>query len=440
MKKARVQEVASPVDDGGAYRRVIPLECGEPHTARHSSPMQRRRLLLVCSHVVQYSSPVFQKLAQDGRLELLVAYCSLQGAQPGVDPGFGVEVSWDTALLEGYPWVHVPNRAARPGIGHFFGLFNPGLWKLIRDGGYDAIYVSGYFYASAWIAIWAAKWYDAGLIFTTDAYSLRSFKIRSSLKLWFKKHLIRRIFGLGKAFLGTSSGSIEYLKSLGLPENRLVLYPYAVDNAWWTGQAAAVYRNEVRTRWGIPPEVPVILFCAKLQPWKRPLDVLEAFAAANGADAYLVYAGDGPLRGELEARARKLGVAERVRMLGFVNQSQLPAVYCASDLLVLPSEYEPFGLVVNEAMLCGCPVAVSEYVGARFDLVREGENGFVFACGDINALSNIFRSYLPNRSVRGRMGEAARFRMETWSPLECVEGVVRAVELAVEKRQIEYPR
>jgi glycosyltransferase involved in cell wall biosynthesis len=434
MKKTRLRELESAESYGGATRQVIPAEQHEQHKAGHSLPVQRRRLLLVCSHVVQYSSPVFQKLAQDGRLEFLVAYCSMQGAQPGVDPGFGVKVSWDTPLLEGYPWVHVPNRAARPGIGHFLGLFNPGLWKLIREGEFDAIYVSGYFYASAWIAIWAAKRYGVSLIFTTDAYSLRSLKIRSSWKLWFKKYLIRRIFGLGQAFLGTSSGSIEYLKSLGLPENRLVLYPYAVDNLWWTGRAAAVDRNEVRTRWGIPPETPVILFCAKLQPWKRPLDVLEAFAAANGPGAHLVYAGDGPLREALEARARKLGVSERVHMLGFVNQSQLPAVYCSSDLLVLPSEYDAFGLVVNEAMLCGCPVAVSEYVGARSDLVREGENGFVFPCGDINALAGIFRAYLPNSSVRSRMGEAARRRMETWSPLECVEGMVGAVELATGRR------
>src|SRR6266853_5929009 len=67
---------------------------------------QARRLLVVASHVVQYSSPIFQKLAQDPRLEIVVAYCSMQGAQTGVDPGFGVQVSWDTPLLEGYPWVY----------------------------------------------------------------------------------------------------------------------------------------------------------------------------------------------------------------------------------------------------------------------------------------------------------------------------------------------
>src|SRR6267143_370698 len=256
----------------------------------------RRRLLVVASHVVQYSSPIFQKLAQDPRLEILVAYCSMQGAEARVDPEFGVEVAWDTPLFEGYPWVHVPNLAPRPGVGRFFGLFNPGLWGLIRGGKFDAIFVSGYFYASAWLAIMAAKRHGVGLIFSTDAYSLRSLKIRSAWSLWLKKFLVRGIFGLGKVVLGSSTGSVEYLKSLGIPEGRIVLAPYTVDNAWWTARAAAVDRDEVRARWGVPPACRVVLFCGRLWPWKRPLDGLEAFAKANVNDAYLVYAGDGPLR------------------------------------------------------------------------------------------------------------------------------------------------
>ena len=137
-----------------------------------------------------------------------------------------------------------------------------------------------------------------------------------------------------------------------------------------------------------------MLFCAKLQPWKGPLDVLEAFARANVPNSYLVFAGDGPLRTSIEQRACELGVSERVRILGFVNQSQLPSVYCAADLLVLPSLYEPFGFVVNEAMLCGCPAAVSDRVGAKYDLVRQGETGYVFPAGDVDALAAILRDVL----------------------------------------------
>jgi glycosyltransferase involved in cell wall biosynthesis len=408
----------------------------EANAGTHSGPVIGRRLLIVCSHVVQYNSPIFRRMSQDPRLHIRVAYCSMQGAEAGFDPEFGLEVAWDTPVLEGYPWIHVPNRSPFPGLGRLFGLFNPGLWKLIRDSKLDAVLVSGYFYASAWIAIMAAKWYGVGLILNTDAYGLRSLKSRSVWKLWPKRLIVRGILSLGQAILGMSSGGVEYLKSLGLPEKRVILAPNVVDNEWWSVRASAIDRNEVRARWGIPLEAPVVLFCAKLQPWKRPLDVLEALARAGAVNAYVVYAGDGPLRKSLEDRARALGISKRVCLLGFVNQSYLPAVYCASDLLVLPSEYDAFGLVVNEAMLCGLPVVISDRVGAKFDLVRSGENGYIFPAGDVAALADILSEILPSPEKRAQMGVAARRRMESWSPREHVEALVKAVGIAVKSEHL----
>jgi glycosyltransferase involved in cell wall biosynthesis len=128
-----------------------------------------------------------------------------------------------------------------------------------------------------------------------------------------------------------------------------------------------------------------------------------------------------------------MGLSDRVLFLGFLNQSQLASVYCAADLFVLPSLFEPFGLVVNEAMLCGLPVAVSDRVGARFDLVRPDENGYVFRAGDVEALATILRDILPDPEKRARMGAAARLRMETWSPREYAESIARAVQLAKKK-------
>src|SRR5712692_5392354 len=395
----------------------------------------RRRLLVVASHVVQYSSPIFRKLAQDPRLEILVAYCSMQGAQAGVDPGFGVEVSWDTPLLEGYPWVQVPNRAPHPGMGRFFGLFNPGLWKLVRQGKLDALLVSGYFYASAWIAILAARCHGVPVLFTTDGHNLRTWATQSRWRQRFKKFLVRRILALGEIILAGSSGTVEYVQSLGLARERIVLVRNVVDNAWWTERAAEVDRDAVRESWWIPASATVVLFCAKLQPWKGPQDLLEAFARARVENSYLVFAGDGPLRNLLEQRTRALGVSERVRIFGFLNQSQLPSVYCASDLLVLPSLYEPFGLVVNEAMLCGCPVAVSDRVGAKYDLVRQGETGLVFPFGDIDLLAAILRNTLRDRARLQELSAAARQRIQSWSPSQNIEALVMAVERAVAFRR-----
>ncbi|MGA7796311.1 MAG: glycosyltransferase family 4 protein, partial [Candidatus Acidiferrales bacterium] len=347
---------------------------------------------------------------------------------------FGVEVAWDTSVLEGYPWVHLPNRSPVPGLGRFFGLFNPGVWGLIRKSDFDAVILPGYFYFTAWIAIAAAKWNGTPILFITDSHSLRSWRTQSPWKLRFKKWLVRRIFSLASAILVSSSGGVEYLKSLGFSSDHIFLVPTAVDNDWWTERAAKVDRSEARSAWKIPASGTVALFCAKLQRWKGPMDLLEAFARANVPNSYLVFAGDGPERSTLERRARESGLLDRVRFLGFLNQSQLPSAYCAADLFVLPSLFEPFGLVVNEAMLCGLPVVVSDRVGAKFDLVRPDENGYVFPAGDVEALAAILRQILPDWEKRARMGAAARRRMETWSPREYADSVVRAVKLVAKDR------
>jgi glycosyltransferase involved in cell wall biosynthesis len=406
-----------------------PLPSGSDASLAEGSDRSCKRLLIVSPHVVQYSSPLYREIIQRTPLKLLVAYCSMQGAESGVDPGFGVKVSWDTPVLDGYPWTNVPNRALQPNLDHFFGLFNPGLWTLIRDGHFDAVLICGYYFASAWIALAAAKCHGTPVLFVSDSHSLQSWRAQSVWKLRIKKILLQWIFSPVDAVVVSSSGGIEYLKSLGFPGECVVLAPTAVDNNWWTEQASKVDRNAARSTWKIPADGKVALFCGKLQRWKGPTDLLEAFSLANVPNSYLAFAGDGPERTNLERRAEELGIADRVRFLGFLNQSQLPSAYRAADLFVLPSLFEPFGLVVNEAMLCGLPVAVSDRVGARFDLVRPGENGYVFPAGDIDALAAILREILPDPEKRARMGAAARERMETWSPREYADSLVCAVNL-----------
>ena len=394
----------------------------------------RRRVLLVCTHPVQYFAPILQRMARHPKLDIQVAYCSLQGAESGIDPGFGVAVAWDVPLLHGYPWRLVPNRSWQARLGRFWGLFNPGLWDLVRSGGQEAvILLTGYRYASFWIALIAAKFHRKALLFGTDASELRPRDGRR-WKSVAKRLFWPVLFRLADVVIVPSSRGVELMLSLGLPANRVLLTPYVVDNDWWAEQAARVERNKVRRAWRIPEDALVVLFCAKLQSWKRPLDLLRAFAAADVPGAHLVFAGEGPLRAELQAEARSSGLNGRVRFLGFANQTQLPGVYRASDLMVLPSEYEPFGVVVNEAMLCGCPVVASDRVGAGYDLITSGQNGFIFPFGDIRSLTTILKESLSAPARLRTLGQAARARMQSWSPADNVNAVAEAVESAIGRR------
>jgi glycosyltransferase involved in cell wall biosynthesis len=229
-----------------------------------------------------------------------------------------------------------------------------------------------------------------------------------------------------------SSGARELMRGLGIPKDRITLTPYSVDNNWWTLRFSRVDREAVRTSWVAADDF-VILFCAKLQPWKRPFDLLRAFAKLNRANALLVFAGDGPLRPQIESEASALGIAARVRFLGFVNQSQLPEVYTAADLMVLPSAYEPFAVVVNEAMCCGCPVIASNQVGAAADLIAPVHPEFIFHCGDVDGLAAILSRAVADRATLREVSARGIVRMRSWSPEHNVAATIEAIECAVSR-------
>ncbi|NEO28805.1 MAG: glycosyltransferase family 4 protein, partial [Kamptonema sp. SIO4C4] len=296
-------------------------------------------------------------------------------------------------------------------LGHFWGLVNPQLLALVGE--FDGVIAyTGYTYASFWLAALAAKLRGKGFIFSTDTSSLAS-RDRASWKSWLKPALLPYIYRLADAILVSTRYGKQVVEGLGIPEQRVVITPFVADNEWWLQEAAMVNPVQVRRDWGIPEDAVVIVFCAKLQPWKRPQDILEAFAAVNLPHAYLLYVGEGAMRSQLTETAQQLQVQDRVKFLGFLNQTQLPAVYRAADLLCLCSEYEPFGVVVNEAMLCQCAVIVSDKVGAR-ELVEPEKTGFIYPCSDVGTLSSILQEILPQKAKLVKMGKAAQNRMESW--------------------------
>src|SRR6516162_9497494 len=103
--------------------------------------------------------------------------------------------------------------------------------------------------------------------------------------------------------------------------------------------------------------------------------------------------GSGEMEMDLRALAQHLGPSN-IHFAGFVNQAALPRVYAACDVFVLPSESEPWGLAVNEAMCAGLTIVASSEIGCVPDLVHEGQNGRTFPAGNVEDLTDALRPLL----------------------------------------------
>jgi glycosyltransferase involved in cell wall biosynthesis len=172
---------------------------------------------------------------------------------------------------------------------------------------------------------------------------------------------------------------------------------------------------------GMEPEILLVLFAAKLQPRKRPMDVVMAMDRLD-RPANLVMIGDGPLRPAMESLALR---RPWMRTLGFVNQKEIGEWYGAADLFVLPSEHEPWGLAVNEAMAAGAVPVVSDAVGCGPDLVTS-EVGWVYPTGDIGALASAIAEGSQVGDLTERRAAARRRSMEYG-----IAATARGVETAV---------
>jgi len=163
--------------------------------------------------------------------------------------------------------------------------------------------------------------------------------------------------------------------------------PYAVDTDYFREQADIwrARRAEIRAEKGWTQDY-VLLYVGRLVRKKR-VDVLIATMQKlerTRKDIRLLIVGDGVEYTPLAEQARGLG---NVHFLGFRDLPDLPQYYAIADAFVLPSEIEPWGIVVAEALACGLPVIATRKVGAAWDLIQDGKNGYVVPENDAAALA-----------------------------------------------------
>lgn len=396
------------------------------------------RLAYIVTHPIQYQAPLLRYLAQSNEIDLEVFFLSDFSLHAHYEQAFNHTFKWDVALTDGYAWEVLPRL--------FLGASRPlrpwwpvgSLRRRLREGRFDAVWVHGWGHVALCQAVREAA--ALGLPVLLRGESLPDFQSSRALRRKFRDAFCHRLFERVAGFLCIGAHNRDFYTQFGVEKDRLFSMPYAVDNAFFQARCAEArpQRESLRQSLGLRSGRPVILFAAKFTTVKAPGELLSAFAcvynrfAADSAP-YLLFVGDGPLRDTLEEQARPLGDA--VRFPGFRNQSELPAFYDLCDVFALPSRFEPWGLVVNEAMNAGRPVIVSDRVGAAPDLVENGVNGFVYPSGDVDELASRLRGILESSALRVKMGERGLERITSWDFEADRRGLVDALSTVCRKQR-----
>ncbi len=389
------------------------------------------RVACLVSHPIQYQAPLFRYIAARPGIELTVFFLSDLSVRAYRDSGFGVEVKWDVPLLDGYRHEFLPRVGSWSGLS-FWRPWTFGLRARLRRGRFDALWVHGYAHRGCLAGIAAAKSLNIPVMLRGESNLLS--ETDDALKLGVKRIAMPALLRTCDAVLAIGRLNREYYLHYGVEPGRIFPMPYAVDNEFFrtAAERARPHRERLRAELGLQPRRPVILFASKMQPHKRAADLLEAYARLSST-AYLVFTGDGEERAKLERRAHELKL-DSIRFIGFRNQSELPSLYDLCDVFVLPSEHEPWGLVVNEAMNAGKPVIVSDRVGAGPDLVEDGITGCVYPARDIAALADCLRRLIDSPEHRAAIGARALGQVSRLDFAADREGLLAALDSIVAKK------
>ena len=413
-------------------------------------------LAILTTHPIQYQVPLWQMLARDGRVPFEVWYLSEHATRLSRDVEFGKEFAWDLDMLSGYRYRILKTPSGATPNSFWRSRITESLPDLFRETNAKVLWVNGWQVAAYWQAIWSAHkaglqvWMRGESNILKETTGLRDYgtttRIQRSAsgadptprsedrnqrsegnKSTFdlrpltsgaarqaaKRVLLGQLFRRVDQFLCIGTANRELYRSYRVPESKLHMAMYAVDNDRFRQQAEAIRgrRSEIRDQWGIPTDSFCVLFCGKFIPKKHPMDLVKAaqmlLASHPELMTHLLFAGSGELGSELRAACHVVYDAERkptpdhgpqttdtdnreqiaynqkprASFAGFLNQTEISKAYVAADCLVLPSDYnETWGLVVNEAMASGLPCIISDRCGCAPDLGALGGNAnFSFA-------------------------------------------------------------
>lgn len=382
------------------------------------------RVVVLSELPTPYRWPLFQRLLARDDVDVRVWFYARTEADRRWE--LDVQPSARVEFLPGRVW-HVRGRRS------LFFHFNPSVVRRLRRADVDVVVVPGWSMPTSLLAVVACRLRGIPYVLFSETHARRA---RPAWLRLAKRVFLRPIVGGARAWLSTGSLSADYLVRHGARREAIRRFANTPDVERLAADVEVARKDRSATRGALetPADAFVTVHVGRLIGAKDVATLLRAQArleAGHGdAAPWLWVVGDGVEREPLESLALELEL-RRARFLGALPPERLPAIWAASDLFVLASRHEPWGVVVNEALSAGLPVVVSDQVGAGVDLVQPGRNGERFAVGDDEALARVVGELAAAPRRAAEMGRESARIVAGWGYGPNVESFVAAVRLAV---------
>lgn len=297
------------------------------------------------------------------------------------------------------------------------------LYRKLSEGRYDVLHLAGWGHPRLLVAMLMGWWLDIPVTMETDT------PMPHRLSGW--KRLVKRVaypwlFRIPARFLPGGTRQAAYLKHYAVEARRIRIAYMTVDIAAISAHKEATPAariRELRAVQGIDADATVFLYVGRMEPHKGIRELVEAVTLLAADRPFsLLLVGEGSLSAEVAAAAERNA---RIRCLGRLSGAALLSAYAMADVFVLPSSFEPWGLVVNEAMAAGLPVIATDRVGCIDDLIVVGETGLVVPAESPDALARAMRQFIQDRPALRSFGQNARRHIAPWTITRSAE-IMRA--------------
>ena len=288
----------------------------------------------------------------------------------------------------------------------------------------EVICIMGYNHLATLQVLRYAKRAEAKTVLWTGSH-LDSSMVKSRILDRYKRWIIPKF----DAYVTYGTAATQHITHFNAPPERIVTACNTIDVKWFEEQSSSLGANEVQDMRREYPHTN-ILYVGSFIERKGVMHLIKAFKSMGRDDASLILVGDGPQIGEYEQYIREHQLPN-VNFVGFQQKNEIVKYFHISDIFVLPSHVEVWGLVVNEAMACSLPVVVSDQTGAARDIVEDGINGYTYPSDDTKALASRLNELLNDEKKRIRMGKASLKRISRETPEAYAEGILNAARLAL---------